>query len=114
MTGSLGISLFPFDGQDDQTLLQHADVAMYRAKEGGRNGWRLFNESMNEVVSGRPALGTSLRRAIEGNELTLFYQPQQDLATGRITGVEALVRWRHPERGLISPPASSRSPRRPV
>ena len=103
VTCSIGISLFPFDGQDVQTLLQHADVAMYRAKALGRNGWQLFDESMNQVVSERLVLEVSLRHAIEKGELTLHFQPQQNLATGRVTGVEALVRWNHPELGLIPP-----------
>lgn len=103
VTGSIGVSLYPFDGLDPRTLLQHADVAMYRAKDVGRNGWQLFDESMNRVVSERLALEVSLRRAIENDELTLYFQPQQCLATGRITGVEALVRWEHPTEGLIPP-----------
>ncbi|MDQ2687512.1 MAG: EAL domain-containing protein [Armatimonadota bacterium] len=103
VTGSIGVSLYPFDGLDARTLLQHADVAMYRAKDLGRNGWQLFDESMNKVASERLALEVSLRRAIENDELILHYQPQQCLATGRITGVEALVRWEHPTEGLIPP-----------
>jgi diguanylate cyclase (GGDEF)-like protein/PAS domain S-box-containing protein len=100
---SLGISIFPEDGADCDALIKNADAAMYCAKENGRNTFRFFTEDINVEVAERLTLENSLRLALKKNELFLMYQPQMDLATGRITGLEALLRWQHPELGLVSP-----------
>ena len=103
VTPSLGISLFPNDGHDAETLLKNADAAMYRAKESGRNAYRFFTADMNEEARRRMALESDLRRAAERGELAMFYQPKVDAMDGRIVGAEALIRWRHPERGYVPP-----------
>ncbi len=103
ITCSAGISLFPQDGPDVQTLLKNADAAMYRAKSQGRNTFQFFTTEMNELANERLSMEQSLRRAIDRDELRLLYQPRVSLATGRVDAVEALVRWQHPERGLILP-----------
>jgi diguanylate cyclase (GGDEF)-like protein/PAS domain S-box-containing protein len=103
ITASIGISLFPSDGADAQTLLRHADIAMYRSKEQGAGGCQLYTEGMSAAAFDRLLLETRLRKALETEELTLFYQPQLELATGRITGTEALIRWQHPDHGLVLP-----------
>jgi diguanylate cyclase (GGDEF)-like protein/PAS domain S-box-containing protein len=100
---SIGISIFPEHGADCETLIKNADAAMYRAKESGRNNFRFFTEDMNAQVVERLALGNSLRLALDNKELSLVYQPQMDIATGRIAGLEALLRWQHPEIGLVPP-----------
>jgi diguanylate cyclase (GGDEF)-like protein/PAS domain S-box-containing protein len=100
---SVGISIFPEDGADCETLIKNADAAMYCAKENGRNTWRFFTEAINVEVAERLMLENSLRLALQKNELFLMYQPQMDVATGRITGLEALLRWQHPELGLVPP-----------
>ncbi len=100
---SLGVSRFPDDGGDAETLLQCADLAMYQAKERGRGQWRSFSPALTEAARERLTLETSLRKAVERDEMLLLYQPQVSLATGEIIGVEALVRWQHGELGLISP-----------
>jgi len=102
-TPSLGIALFPEDGTDVETLMKNADTAMYHAKTAGRNNAQFFAAHMNEQASERLALENSLRQAVERGEFELHYQPQIELASGRVVGVEALVRWRHAEQGLISP-----------
>ncbi len=102
-TCSLGVSVFPQDGQDAATLLKHADAAMYRAKELGRNRFQFFTADVNDRIRERLELESSLRLALERDEFELHYQPQVDLRDGSIVGVEALVRWRHPEKGLIGP-----------
>ena len=102
-TASIGISVFPDDGQDAETLLMHADAAMYRAKEKGPGNHHFYSAQMNEQGQQRLALEACLPRALERDELFLVYQPKLNIATGRITGVEALMRWRHPSLGLISP-----------
>jgi diguanylate cyclase (GGDEF)-like protein len=104
LTASLGISLFPKDGTDVQTLLKNADTAMYRAKEQGRNGFQFYSPQMGSANLDRLAIETQLKRAVqERNQFLLHYQPRVSLRDGRITGVEALVRWQHPERGLVPP-----------
>ena len=102
-TTSIGISLFPFDGDDPHVLLKNADTAMYRAKEAGRNNFKLYSSDMNEKAAQNLKLETAIRHGLERQEFTLYYQPQVSLVSGKITGVEALVRWQHPEEGLIAP-----------
>jgi diguanylate cyclase (GGDEF)-like protein len=102
-SASAGISLYPEDGIDAPTLLKHADMAMVQAKQKAPGGWRFFAASMNEEAKRRSLTEAGLQRALERDELVLHYQPRASLATGRITGVEALVRWNHPERGLLEP-----------
>jgi diguanylate cyclase (GGDEF)-like protein len=104
LSASIGVSLFPSDGADAQTLIKNADIAMYRAKEQGRNGVQFYSETMGSANAGRLALETQLKKAAaEPSQFVLHYQPRVSLHDGRITGVEALVRWMHPERGLIPP-----------
>jgi len=102
-TVSIGVSIFPDDGTDTDELLKNADIAMYKAKEAGKNNCQFYTKGMNATAVNYLLLENDLRRAIDQNQLTLYYQPQIDLHTGQITGVEALVRWQHPERGLVSP-----------
>jgi diguanylate cyclase (GGDEF)-like protein/PAS domain S-box-containing protein len=104
ITASIGISLFPSDSEDTETLLKHADLAMFKAKQQGRNTYR-FYEPDNAMTGAfeHLALENALRNAIKRNELLLYYQPQIDLSTMRLAGVEALVRWQHPELGLVPP-----------
>ena len=103
VTTSIGISLFPNDGVDPETLVRNADSAMYRAKEQGRDNYQLYAPAMNARAVERLALENMLRRALKHKELVVHYQPLIDLATGSIVGVEALVRWKHPELGLLLP-----------
>jgi diguanylate cyclase (GGDEF)-like protein/PAS domain S-box-containing protein len=100
---SVGIAVFGPDSPDAETLLSHADVALYRAKQEGRGTYRFFTDAMDTEVKDRVALAADLREAITEGQLHLIYQPQVDNQTGRIVGLEALVRWRHPKRGLLSP-----------
>jgi diguanylate cyclase (GGDEF)-like protein/PAS domain S-box-containing protein len=100
---SLGISIFPEHGADGETLIKNADAAMYSAKDYGRNNFQFFTEDINAEVVERLTLENSLRLALEKKELFLVYQPQMDIASGRITGLEALLRWQHPELGLVPP-----------
>lgn len=100
---SIGIGIYPEDGQDADTLLKNADAAMYHAKRHGRNNFRFFTADMNAAATERLLLETQLHHALEREEFVLMYQPQIDIASGGVVGVEALVRWRHPERGLIAP-----------
>ncbi len=102
-TTSLGISIYPDDGENAGTLIQNADMAMYHAKEMGRQTYRFFKPAMNAKAVERQSVETELHRALEREELELHYQPKIDLTTGLISGVEALIRWNHPCRGLISP-----------
>jgi PAS domain S-box-containing protein len=104
-TASIGISLFPNDGQDAETLLRNADAAMYHAKEQGRNGLQFYDRSMNERAVDRLLLENELRRALDQEQFVLYFQPQVHSRTGLISGAEALIRWRHPTRGLLSPQA---------
>jgi diguanylate cyclase (GGDEF)-like protein/PAS domain S-box-containing protein len=103
VSASIGISLFPEDGNDTETLLRNADSAMYHAKDMGRNNYQFFLEQMNVTVAERLRLENDLHRALARQEFELHYQPRVSLANGAICGVEALIRWRHPERGLILP-----------
>ncbi|MEQ1813543.1 MAG: EAL domain-containing protein [Candidatus Nitrotoga sp.] len=103
VTTSIGISLYPNHGQDSDVLLKHADAAMYYAKEVGRNNYQFFTREMRERAQEHMAIEKKLRRALERNELCLHYQPQVDLRNGQIIGVESLLRWNHPESGMISP-----------
>jgi diguanylate cyclase (GGDEF)-like protein len=105
MTASVGISLFLFDGTDARSLLDHADRAMYRAKRVGGNAYRHFTEDMGEQAFERFELLTALRRALKRNEFYLVYQPEIDLASGGLRAMEALLRWNHPQRGLLEPHA---------
>jgi diguanylate cyclase (GGDEF)-like protein/PAS domain S-box-containing protein len=100
---SIGISIFPEHGTDCETLIKNADAAMYGAKDSGRNSFRFFAEDMNVQAVERLSLENSLRLALSKKELFLMYQPQMDVATGRVTGLEALLRWQHPALGLVPP-----------
>ena len=102
---SIGIGLYPEDGADEQTLMKNADTAMYHAKAQGRNNYQFFTAAMNAAATQRLKLERDLRRALAEGQLLLFYQPQVEAASGKLCGVEALVRWRHPERGLVPPDA---------
>ncbi|HBZ05039.1 MAG TPA: response regulator receiver protein [Massilia sp.] len=103
VTASIGISLFPEDGDDSSSLLKYADTAMYHAKNCGKNNAKLYSSSLTMQIMSHVKLEVGLRRALQNDELYLLYQPQLDVRTSEIVGVEALVRWRHPERGVISP-----------
>jgi diguanylate cyclase (GGDEF)-like protein/PAS domain S-box-containing protein len=100
---SIGISVYPDDGAEPATLIKNADTAMYHAKERGRANYQFFRHDMNTRAVERQLVESNLRRALERSEFRLHYQPKVDLATGRITGVEALLRWEHPEWGLVQP-----------
>jgi diguanylate cyclase (GGDEF)-like protein/PAS domain S-box-containing protein len=100
---SVGISLYPQDGADANDLIKAADIAMYQVKADGRNGFRYYTSQLSEFAHERLNLDTQLRHALERNELVVHYQPQISLKTGRIIGAEALVRWQHPEMGMIPP-----------
>jgi diguanylate cyclase (GGDEF)-like protein/PAS domain S-box-containing protein len=102
-TLSIGISLYPDNGGDAGTLVRNADMAMYAAKETGRNNYQFFSAKMDQKASMTFSLENDLRKALEHGEFVLHYQPQVDLSSGRIVGVEALIRWQHPKQGLISP-----------
>ncbi len=103
ITGSIGISIYPSDATEAGELIQHADSAMYLAKEQGRNNCQFYTAEINEKITRRLTLEKALRKAIELEQFVLHYQPKVNLATNKITGMEALIRWRHPEMGLISP-----------
>lgn len=103
LTTSIGISVYPDDGEDGATLLKHADTAMYPAKDEGRDNCQFYSASLTQQALRRLDLENSLRRALDRDEFFLTYQPQLDLATGCVESVEALIRWQHPERGLMAP-----------
>ncbi|MES9991004.1 MAG: EAL domain-containing protein [Candidatus Thiodiazotropha sp.] len=103
VTASIGITLYPNDGDDPDLLIRHADRAMYEAKQQGRNTYRFFTQALTEGALERLMMENELRRAIERNELRLHYQPIVDIKTQQLHGVEALVRWQHPKKGLIAP-----------
>jgi len=103
VTASIGVSMYPDDGLDAETLLKNADTAMYQAKESGRQRYRFFKPVMNTHAVERQSIEEDLRRALERNEFSLHYQPKINIATGAIIGVEALLRWTHPTRGCVPP-----------
>jgi len=103
VTASIGISVYPDDGGDPDTLIQYADTAMYRAKEAGRDAFRFFTSEMNAQSLARLDLENALRRAIDNEEFVLHFQPKVHIGTGRISGAEALIRWRRPGHGMVSP-----------
>ena len=100
---SIGIAIYPEDGQDCDTLMKNADMAMYNAKQSGRNTHRFFAEEMNSYVLEHLLIRNGLMRALENKEFHLHYQPQYDMASGRLVGAEALIRWQHPELGMVPP-----------
>ena len=102
---SIGVSVFPEDGNDIETLMRKADLAMYEVKSSGRNGWMFFTESMNEAVQERLQLERDIRQAMQSHQFQLHYQPQWEIDGSRLTGWEALLRWQHPERGMVTPDA---------
>jgi diguanylate cyclase (GGDEF)-like protein/PAS domain S-box-containing protein len=102
-TASIGICMYPADAQDERALMRNADIALYRAKAAGKNTSKFYSKESDVLTSERLALEAGLRRALERDEFVLHYQAKLDLATRRITGVEALVRWQHPERGMVPP-----------
>ena len=103
ISGSVGVAMYPNDGTDIDTLLMNADTAMYRAKEAGRGSFQFYDASMNASALERLVMESMLRRALERSEFVLHYQPRVEFASGRIVGAEALIRWQHPERGLVAP-----------
>ena len=103
VTCSIGVSVYPQDGADPETLLKHADIAMYRAKEAGRNQIRFYEAAMHERITERASIEAELRQALAREQLSLAYQPKVDLRSGAITGMEALLRWQHPTLGAVAP-----------
>ena len=103
LTCSMGVSVYPTDGTDPEKLIEYADIAMYRAKELGRNNFQFYTAAMNERVMERLRIESALRNALERKEFVLHYQPQIDLRSGQVVGMEALIRWLHPELGMVPP-----------
>src|SRR5205814_1956179 len=103
ITASIGISSCPVDGEDLRALLKNADIAMYRAKQDGKNTYRFYTEAMNPHSVERLELEAALHHALDRNELTLHYQPKVEARTGRVTGIECLLRWQHPTIGPVAP-----------
>ena len=103
LTCSIGIAVYPDDGSTAEELLKNADAAMYQAKEMGKNTYQFFSEKLNSQARHKLTLETELRHAIERDQLLLHYQPKVDSTSGRIKGAEALIRWQHPQWGLVSP-----------
>jgi EAL domain-containing protein (putative c-di-GMP-specific phosphodiesterase class I) len=103
ISGSIGISIYPDDAQDVETLIKNADTAMFYAKENGRNNYKFFGQDMNILAVEAQSIKVSLRRALARQEFVLHYQPKINLRGGEIVGVEALIRWQHPEQGLLLP-----------
>lgn len=102
-TSSIGISIYPDDGETSETLIRNADAAMYKAKEAGRNSFEFYTHDMTERAFEHVMMESNLRRAIEQHEFIIYYQPQYDPSTQKIIGMEALLRWQHPEMGMVSP-----------
>lgn len=105
LTASIGITIYTDDGLDTQTLLKNADVAMYKAKSNGKNNYQFYTSEMTDLAYARVQLETELRQAIENEEFVVYYQPQVDALNHQIIGIEALIRWQHPTRGLLKPDA---------
>jgi diguanylate cyclase (GGDEF)-like protein len=103
ITPSIGISIYPMDGKDAETLVRNADTAMYRAKERGRNNYHMYTEALNTAAIERVALEADMRKALKRNEFVLHYQPRYSIKTGTTVGAEALIRWHHPNHGIIYP-----------
>ena len=103
VTCSIGVAVYPTDGAPADSLIEHADIAMYRAKKLGRNNFQFYTPAMNEDAMERVRIESALRNALERDEFVLHYQPQVDLASGEIVGMEALIRWQHPEMGMVAP-----------
>jgi diguanylate cyclase (GGDEF)-like protein/PAS domain S-box-containing protein len=103
LSASVGLALFPMDGSEPEVLLKNAQIAMHQAKERGGNDWQYYSAHMADRTAERATLSNELRQALERGEFMLYYQPQVDIGSGRITGAEALIRWRHPRRGLVPP-----------
>jgi diguanylate cyclase (GGDEF)-like protein len=103
VTASIGICSYPQDGLDEQTLTKNADIAMYQAKAEGKNNFQFYSKKLNANSLERLTLESSLRHALERNEFRLYYQAKRDIASGRITGMEALLRWEHPDLGIVAP-----------
>ncbi len=100
---SIGIAIYPDDGDNQETLIKHADLAMYHAKDHGRNDFRFFTHDLQHSLTGRLAVENDMRHALARGEFEMYYQPQVDIQSQRIRGMEALIRWHHPERGLVAP-----------
>lgn len=103
VTPSIGISMYPTDGRDVETLIKNADTAMYRVKEQGKNNFQFYTPDMNKAISKKMQLEVGLRKGLERGEFKVYYQPQVDVSSGKVIGVEALIRWQHPELGNIPP-----------
>jgi len=103
ISGSIGIAVYPQDGQSVETMIKHADIAMYQGKKKGRNNYTFYQQEMNKVASQRMRIEKELRRAIHEQQFCLYYQPVIDLSDGRVLGAEALIRWHHPTKGMIGP-----------